>query len=124
MIASCSTHQVFKSAPQSYRAIGETQKLNIDARLVKQNNLINSDYGVVFTIDNEPYLFFQLSKNGTGSLSCSDKDIQDEKGLYKCTPHNNNPIGANCIGSTRNGSLVSAQCTFTYNNEIAANFNF
>lgn len=114
---------VYQATKQNYRPIGESKKVEIEARLVHKKNLLDDDYAVLFKIDGEMFLYFQLTKNGNGSLSCT-KEIKSPDGLYDCNPHNGKPIGANCTGSTANGRLISTQCAFTYDNEIAANFSF
>ncbi|GEM_PF-2078717 len=122
--AGCASNPaVYDSTSQNYRPKGQDLPLQIKGRLIHQKNLLSSDYAVVFTVDNEFSLGFQLDNSGNGSMSCTSA-IESENGQTVCHPHNNNPIGANCIGSTVNGKLAGAQCTFTYNNEIAANFKF
>lgn len=114
---------VYQSTAQNYRPKGEEKQLNINGRLVHKKNLLNDEYAAVFSINSQYAIGFQLDRSGNGSLSCTD-DIEGEKGLYACHPHNGKPIGANCVGSTANGRLISTQCAFTYDNEIAANFKF
>lgn len=115
----------YKSTPQNYRPLGEKSTIKIDGGLVHQKNLLSDDFAVVFKINDETPLFFQLDRGGNGSLSCtSETGSKVSPSLFYCTPHNGKPIGANCIGSTANGRLISTQCSFTYDNEIAANFKF
>lgn len=114
---------VHGSTPQSYRPKGEDAPLQVESRLIHKTNLLDDDYAVLFRIDNSTVLGFQLDKSGNGSLSC-DKTVDGENGLYFCHPHNGHKIGASCNGSTTNRILTGANCSFTYDNEIAANFRF
>lgn len=109
---------------QNYRAKGNDEQLKITGKLIYKKNLLIDDYAVLFNIDNDQALAFQLDNNGNGSLSCTKPVNDDKQGQFYCYPHKGNKIGATCNGSTVNGILASSLCTFTYNNEIAANFKF
>lgn len=117
-----------KSTHQNYRPQGETNTLKLDAALVHKKNLVTDDYAVMFVINDKTHLYFQLDNGGNGSLSCTDKigslGSKESPSQQLCEPHNGHKLGANCTGSTTNGTLTRAQCSFTYDNEIAANFSF
>ncbi len=122
--AGCAANpSLHKSTSQNYRPQGETNTIKLDAQLVHKKNLLTDDYAVIFYVNEKNHLFFQLDNGGNGSLSC-DADKQDPNHLYHCVTYNGHKIGATCNGSTVNGMLSSANCSFTYDNEIAANFKF
>lgn len=123
-LSSCAANPaVYQSTAQNYRPKGDDQQLNINGRLVHKKNLLDDDYAVVFSVNSKYALGFQLDSSGNGALSCNS-DIESDKGSFACHPQNGKPIGANCLGSTVNGKLSSVQCSFSYDNETAANFKF
>lgn len=114
----------YGSVKQNYRPKGEDKTITIESRLIVKKNLLDNDYAVVFKVDENYQLGFNLNQNGDGGLSCIT-NIEDSKdGKYLCKPHNGHKIGANCVGSTANGNFASTQCSFLYDDEIAANFKF
>lgn len=123
-ISACAANPAtLNSVSQNYRPKNSDKQIQIDSQLIVKQNLLDKDYAVIFYVNKINHLFFNLDKNGSGSLSC-DKNLQDEKKLFHCITHDGHKIGANCIGSTVNGNLSSTQCAFTYDDEIAANFRF
>jgi len=112
---------VYGTVKQNYRPKGEDKPLSIESRLIVKQNLLDKDFAVLFKLDNDVQLWFNLDQHGNGSLSCTTP--QDDP-LYSCKPYNGHKIGASCIGSTANGRFASTQCAFTYDDEIAANFKF
>lgn len=116
---------VYKSTSQNYRAAGNDKTVKLDASIAIKQNLLDKDYAVTFFVNENPALFFQLDKGGNGSLSCETlKGKKESPTLLYCEPFNGHKIGATCNGSTANGNLISSNCSFTFDNEIAANFKF
>jgi len=127
--AGCAANPSFhKSTSQNYRPQGETNTIKLDAALTHKKNLLTDDYAVMFVINDKTHLYFQLDNAGNGSLSCNEKigslGSKESPSQFMCEPYNGHKVGANCNGSTVNGMLSSANCSFTYDNEIAANFRF
>lgn len=121
-LTACSSNPTLhNSTSQNYRPKGAEDQIRIDASIARKAGMLNTEYAAIFQIDGKPALFFQLDKSGNGSFSCNT-DTTSDKDLYHCYPHDGNKIGAQCIGSTLNRKLKQVHCTFTYDNEIAANF--
>lgn len=121
-LTGCAT-TAYPTASQNYRAKGSDEQIKVTSKFLHKSNIATDDYAVLFNIDDQPALAFQLDRAGNGSFSC-DKPVKDEVESYYCYPHKGNKIGGQCVGSTTNGKVSSAYCTFTYNGEQAANFKF
>ncbi len=125
-LSACAANPAYvKSTSQNYRPKGEDKIIKIDSTIAIKQNLLDKEFAITFYINEYPSLFYQLDKNGNGSLSCvATKGSTESPTLFYCNPHNGHKIGANCVGSTANGNFASTQCSFLYDDEIAANFKF
>lgn len=123
-LTGCAT-TAYPTASQNYRQKGSDEQIKITSKFLHESKFVSDEYAVLFNIDDQPALAFQLDNGGNGSFSC-DKQVKDESkdNAHYCYPHNGNKIGGQCISSTTNGKVSSAYCTFTYNGEQAANFKF